>query len=446
MDNTHIPCTLLPLFRDSTSSCLDCKTSLGEVRIPLACRTHSVCKVCLVKRMNTTTSHLLCHICPLQAYTYRDAVLSEPRTHSETQVDTHVQEKPTHTQVTSKPMRSVWMFVHDSNLWIEAKKLQSKQKGFDAGEDHRVRMDMGKLADVLAQGRPIEQGVLYGSEPPKIDTVWERIREKGWKVRTSQRTSRRGKETQVSTQIVVDIVSLAEKTPEERRSSIIIVSGDASIIPAIKKVTESDGWTVEVYMWSHATSGKLRQLQSERVIVRSLDPYLDQVTFTNVEFSYSNKNFLEMIKKSSVVFTVNEHSDTFPGHVPTDEWMSKLEEISQWPCQYCWYNHPAYGQTNKLVVVFKKDSKAGTFDSEKFLEKIASSDKYQIPSVVRVQSFLDFMSTDELEQCGGYFELFGKFNHNDARNGIYNDSVFVSNTCGSSQVKIFTKWKSHLTM
>ena len=145
----------------------------------------------------------------------------------------------------STPVRGVWIFVNDSNIWIEARKLQSKQKMFKTSEDHRVRMDMGKLADVLAKGRPIHQGILYGSEPPSIDSVWEKIHEQGWKVNLTQSTAKRG---QLSTRIVVDVVALAEKTPPEERSSIILVTGDASIIPAIEKVVEIEGWNVEVYM------------------------------------------------------------------------------------------------------------------------------------------------------------------------------------------------------
>ena len=66
------------------------------------------------------------------------------------------------------------MFVDDSNIWIAAKELVSKTRKYKTGEDHRVRIDMGKLADVLANGRQVHSAILYGSEPPPIDTVWEK--------------------------------------------------------------------------------------------------------------------------------------------------------------------------------------------------------------------------------------------------------------------------------
>lgn len=374
-------------------------------------------------------------------YTYRDALLYDHPT------ETHggMCEQQLLPQTSSTPARGIWIFVNDSNIWIEAKKLQSKQKSFKTSEDHRVRMDMGKLADVLARGRPIRQGILYGSEPPSIDTVWEKIRKQGWKVHTTQRTSRHGKEKQLNTKFVVDIVSIAEKTPPEERSSIILVTGDASIIPAIEKVVEVDGWNVEVYMWSHATSKQLQKLHSNRVTVSSLDPYLSDIIFTNVKFNYSNKNFLEMVKKSSVVLTVNADSSSFPGHVPTDQWMSKLEDLAHWPCQYYWYNHPKTGRTNDLVVVFKDDSKAGTtFNVGKFLEKVTSDDKCQIPSIVRVQSFIEFISSNQLDIFGGDFEQFGVFNQYDVQNGFQTGDVYVTSTGSSLSDTRVTKWNTRL--
>ena len=444
-------------FRASARSCLDCNSNAGV--IPLLCKAHYVCNDCLVKRTASAEQMLTCNSCNLATstsstfhskqvdslYTYRDAVLYKD--HTETQAEAGEQQQGHVPPTVTTPARGIWIFVNDSNIWIEAKKLQSKQKMFKTSEDHRVRMDMGKLADVLAKGRPIHQGILYGSEPPSIDSVWEKIHEQGWKVHITQSTSKRG---QLSTKIVVDVVTLAEKTPPKERSSIVLVTGDAGIIPAIEKVVEIEGWNVEVYMWSHATSKQLQKLQlkhKNRVSVSSLDSYLNDVVFTNMKFNFSNKNFLEMVKKSSVVLTVSADSSSFPGYVPTDQWMRKLEELAQWPCQYCWYNHPETGRTDKLVVIFKDDSKAGRFNVANFLEKVTSDDKYQIPSVIRIQSFLEFMSSDQLERFGGEFEQFGLFSQNDAQSGFQVNSVYVTNTLlGNVSNSSITKWSSHLVL
>ncbi len=56
-------------------------------------------------------------------------------------------------------------------------KLKGKQKGLKT-QDPRVRIDLGKLADQIAGDRPVTRGVLFGSEPPPVDTVWEKNKRK----------------------------------------------------------------------------------------------------------------------------------------------------------------------------------------------------------------------------------------------------------------------------
>lgn len=77
----------------------------------------------------------------------------------------------------------VFIYVDDSNIWIEGKKLAAKQANFKCVEDPRLCMDMGKVADFVAKAREIACNNLYGSEPPPIDTVWKKSRRCGWTVK-----------------------------------------------------------------------------------------------------------------------------------------------------------------------------------------------------------------------------------------------------------------------
>ena len=139
------------------------------------------------------------------------------------------------------------MFVDDSNIWIAAKELVSKVRKYKTGEDHRVRIDMGKLADVLADGRHIDSATLYGSVPPPIDTVWKKKQEKGWEINCKERSSITGQEKGVDTQLAVAVTKTALKTPHEKRGTIIIVTGDADVIPALDEVLEEEIWTCLLY-------------------------------------------------------------------------------------------------------------------------------------------------------------------------------------------------------
>ena len=82
-------------------------------------------------------------------------------------------------------------------MWIEGKKLAAKQANLKCVEDPRLRLDIGKVTDVVASGRDVAWGILYGSEPPPIDSVWNKIRERGWQVVTSKRSAFTNKEKQV---------------------------------------------------------------------------------------------------------------------------------------------------------------------------------------------------------------------------------------------------------
>ena len=79
-------------------------------------------------------------------------------------------------QALEKKATGVWMFVDNSNIWIECKRAEAKLKFkknplFD--EDPRLRLDMGRLAEQVRGGRPIIDAQLYGSEPPEVDTIWQ---------------------------------------------------------------------------------------------------------------------------------------------------------------------------------------------------------------------------------------------------------------------------------
>lgn len=128
----------------------------------------------------------------------------------------------------------VFIYVDDSNIWIEGKKLAAKQLNLKCVEDPRLRLDIGKVADVVANGREVGWGILYGSEPPPIDTVWNKIREHGWKVFTSKRSRFTNREKRVDHQMVADITALVSDR-SVAKGKIAIVSGDADIIPAIEE-------------------------------------------------------------------------------------------------------------------------------------------------------------------------------------------------------------------
>lgn len=414
--------------------CVDCKKN-SSTNNNLSCDQHVVCQTCLLNRVQTQPQNVLdCVECKFKeydpSYPYSAAVRHETTITDITQKEAANPKESTKIDGT---LPGIWIFVDDSNIWIEAKKLQSKMKDFKTCEDHRVRIDMGKLADVIADGRPVKQGVLYGSEPPPIDTVWNKIREKGFRVDAQPRSKITGKEKQIDTKLVAEVTSTAIKTPNHERTTIVVVTGDADVIPALKEVLKEDRWKVEVYMWEQAVARQLKKFANEndkRVEIKYLDKCLDEVSFTNIRFPIStNKKLKAKVKESGIVFSMAHRA--FGDHrVPHESWCQQLESIAQWPFQCYWYQ--ANGKlTDDLVIVFSDDKKAGKFDCTTFLADIKTADtngdsgpKYYLPKVIAVQTFLAFSLDDDLKHAA--LEQVGIYNKADIYDGYDSEKNCVS--------------------
>ena len=330
------------------STCVECeRVCIGE-RITLECREHFVCMKCLPKRAerlgNDVASCVACR---------------NSRTFSQDTSPVDARD-------------NVWIFVDDSNIWIEGKKLRAKVQHLKTAEDPRARIDIGRLTDVVAKGRNVIKGTLYGSEPPKVDTVWNKIRKMGWVVPAPKKRSLiTGKEKKVDAQLVADVTELACTTDEKERGTIIIISGDSDATPAIEKVLRYQPWCIEVCMWDSAISKDLKLYAktnratypdlTRRFRVETLDSRLDHCMFTDYRFVPSRRN-RELLVKWAVVFTLEP--DAAASHVKhafhykgrnrhsAQHFNTILSNLTQWPFRHYLMMDKASCEANNLVVVF----------------------------------------------------------------------------------------------
>ena len=290
-------------------------------------------------------------------------------------------------------------------------------------EDHRVRIDVGRLTDVVAKSREVAQGFLYGSEPPPVDTVWEKIKERpGWDVpKPKRRSAITGKEKQVDAQLVADITEMACTTPEEERTTIVIISGDADAMPAIHKVLKYRGWSVEVCMWEDAMSNELKKLPPKhpKVVVNYLDEFLEHITFTNMKFNPRRLRSCE--KATAVVFQMKPKA--FLGRVPSNKWCRELESITQWPFQYYWAELNGR-ETNDLVLVFRNDGKL-SFDLSSFMAQIK---EYPIQRTLGAQTYVQYEQESDLYDKVDRMELekVGQIHYDEACDGYDNEAISES--------------------
>ena len=382
------------------NACLDCaRKGYPHPLHRLQCQQHEVCAECLKKRVSEK----------------QDRFLECQAPHDD--IEVMAAERP----------ENVWIFVDDSNIWIEAMKLASKEKKFKTSHDHRIRIDIGQLTNAVASGRTVSQGFLYGSEPPPIDTVWEKIQERGWKVETKKKHPITGKEKKVDTQLVADITERACNTPEHERSTIIIIAGDADVMPAIDKVLKNKGWNVEVYMWKAAMASELKKLNelNAPVKVGYLDDHLFSITFTNMRFKPTGKHHLSATDKAnSLVLKIKGLA--FKKRVPTKSWCEQLENLAQWPFQYYWFKERSGQETDDLLINFRSDMQAGEIDIKQLINDIEQcKDTNAIPFVERVETYLQYEQRKSELFHQYEFEVMGRYSIKDCYDGMDIDRLSV---------------------
>lgn len=144
---------------------------------------------------------------------------------------------------------SVYVFVDNSNVWIEGKKVAGRSMNPPVPSNYNYRIEYGRLLNHVLEGRPMgAEPQLYGSEPPQNDSVWQMIRSKGFDVQVFRRNIF-NKEKGVDMKMGIDITKLILGVSEP--GTIVIVAGDADFLPVIEEV-QAKGWLAEIWYWSCA--------------------------------------------------------------------------------------------------------------------------------------------------------------------------------------------------
>ena len=150
---------------------------------------------------------------------------------------------------------SVYVFVDNSNLWIEAKKASGRRSRPSVPSNRFYRIEYGKLLLHVLDGRDLAAvPKLYGSEPPPNDSVWKMIRLKGFDVKVFKRNIF-NREKGVDMRMGLDIVRLVLTTKPP--STVAIVAGDADFIQVVDDA-HAEGWKVEAWYWANA-AGDLKK-------------------------------------------------------------------------------------------------------------------------------------------------------------------------------------------
>jgi uncharacterized LabA/DUF88 family protein len=153
-----------------------------------------------------------------------------------------------------------FLYVDNSNFWIEGKRLSAVKRGYAANiyeaathgiVDNAYVYDFGKLIQfaVGTDKSSLKRALLFGSTPPSSDSVWEMAKKSGFEVVTHERNPS-NKEKKIDTGITAHMMRDAMKLGETG-DTIFLVAGDRDYVPPVELLIQ-DSYVVEVVFWSHA--------------------------------------------------------------------------------------------------------------------------------------------------------------------------------------------------
>lgn len=177
---------------------------------------------------------------------------------------------------------SDWIYVDNSNVFIEGKRVSAVAKGqaLDIWEaiENRIldidyRMSFGKLFEFVAgtDRKQTSRAMLFGSRPPANDAIWEIAKRAGFEVVTHDRNAA-NKEKKIDTGIVSEMMRDAYRNAS-KGDVFTLVSGDNDYVPAVQNL-RSDGFQVDLVFWEHAG----QELKGACSNFISLNPHLNALS------------------------------------------------------------------------------------------------------------------------------------------------------------------------
>jgi hypothetical protein len=70
----------------------------------------------------------------------------------------------------TKRSSRVYLFIDDSNLFIEGQRTAANRDPHDASAPYRFRIDFGRFLEWVSEDRTLADVYLVGSRPPEVDT------------------------------------------------------------------------------------------------------------------------------------------------------------------------------------------------------------------------------------------------------------------------------------
>jgi len=210
----------------------------------------------------------------------------------------------------------LYIFIDNSNLWIESQRLDIRDFKCRVLTDSRSRIDMESLINIMKNEnnkKKIKSINLYCSLPNNNNNndninyrkVLSNFEKSGIKI---DKTYRFYKEKMVDSKINVDITELVCNS--NKKGKIIVICGDSDFFPSIKKALDYE-WEVELKFWKHSISKKYYNYlnnnnNNDNFKISLLDDHKDRILFK--KYKYNKK----IINEKTLIITDLSKDEKMP--------------------------------------------------------------------------------------------------------------------------------------
>ena len=241
----------------------------------------------------------------------------------------------------------VWIYIAKSNIWVDSKADLKGIRNYKTNiEDKKLRLDLGRLGELVRKGRQVMDLQCYGSEPPDMDTIWKLAKRKGWTTLTPKSASKH--ESQLDISVSSDIMELVGCSHlknlkfEKCKNVVVLLSSEAEDLTQIMgKIMNQEGWwRIEIWMTRNNISNGVQELAIDYPDIIEIN-YLDdediRETFQFTHYKLDLKGKVDKIDKRwlynyGVVFEdVNLEIGSY-----VSEAFQKIIKNLNWPYKYVW--------------------------------------------------------------------------------------------------------------
>ena len=276
----------------------------------------------------------------------------------------------------------VWLYISKSNIWIESKKqskITKNNKTNASTEDKKLRLDLGKLTELIRKGRQIIDIQCYGSEPPEVDTIWKVAKKKGWDSLGPKSASKY--ESQLDVSVSNDIMELVGCSHlknlrfEKCKNVVVLIANENEDLPKIigKIINQEGWWKIEIWSTKSSISNYVKELASDYPDIIEINYYDREDLKQSFQFTHYRLDLKDKLDKIDKRWVYNygivfEDVNLEIGSYVCDAFQNTMKGLN-WPYKYVWMRDPknkAEVHLN-LLVLFERPNAINGKEKSDFL-------------------------------------------------------------------------------